>query len=129
MGLELEGLTGEINAAAFAVHNELGPGFLEKIYEEAMVLELEGRGLRVDRQRRVPVRFRGVVVGEHVLDLVVEDKVVVELKSADALLPVHVATLLSYLRATDLRIGLLMNFRAARIELKQILNSWAPPCR
>ena len=107
---ELTSLTGEVVGACIAVHRSLGPGLLEAIYQRAVSVELDARGITHDVERTVPVWFRGQLVGHHRLDLVVDDRVVVELKAAERLTPYHVAQTLSYLRVTHLRVGLLVNF-------------------
>jgi GxxExxY protein len=104
-------LTDAIIGAAIEVHRTLGPGLLESVYEECLALELASAGIRAERQRAVPVRYkaRDLDLGFK-LDLLVEDSVVVELKAVEKLLPVHEAQLLSYLRLGSWRVGLLINF-------------------
>ena len=104
-------LTGKIIGCAIEVHRALGPGLLETIYLACLIVELRREGLRVDVQVRVPVVYRGVTLDcSYVLDLIVEGTVIVELKCVTALLPVHEAQLLTYLKLTDKPIGLLINF-------------------
>jgi|SRR5712672_1252288 len=95
---------------AIEVHRALGPGLLEHTYEEAMCVEMDRRRLRFTRQSMFPVSYKGTLIGEHRIDLIVEDAVVVELKSVERFDPVFMAQVLSYLRCTGLRIGLLINF-------------------
>ena len=111
----LQALTDEIIAAAVAVHRELGPGFLEKIYENALVIELESRGHKVDRQVGVEVSYRGELIGRHKIDLLVDDAVVVELKSVEALAATHKAQLRIALKAAGKRVGLLINFNVTSL--------------
>jgi GxxExxY protein len=99
-----------IIGAAIAVHRVLGPGFLERIYAEALCLELHAQGIPFERERSVSVIYRDVAVGGHKIDLVVEDAVIVELKAVGRLDPIHEATLISYLRTSKIRLGLLINF-------------------
>ncbi|MDY6913821.1 MAG: GxxExxY protein [Planctomycetota bacterium] len=106
-------LTDAIIAAAVDVHRELGPGFVEKIYEKALVIELERRGHNVARQLKVDVQYQGNLVGQHRIDLLVDDEIVVELKSVEALAAVHKAQLRSTLKAAGKRVDLLMNFNQA----------------
>ena len=106
----LKSLTEAIISAAIAVHKELGPGFLEGIYENPLAIELQSRGHSVGRQLSLPVRYQGQEVGEHRLDMLVDDEIVVELKSVDALAAVHKAQLRGTLRAAGRQIGLLINF-------------------
>ena len=120
----LQALTDEIIAAAVAVHRELGPGFLEKIYENALVIELESPGYKVDRQVGVEVSYRGELIGRHKIDLLVDDAVVVELKSVEALAATHKAQLRSALKAAEKRVGLLINFNQAVLTkgVKRVIN-------
>jgi GxxExxY protein len=115
-------LTGQIIGAAIEVHKELGPGFLEKIYENALKIELMARGLTFESQVAVPVRYKGQIVGNYVADLVVEDTVLCELKAVDALIDVHEAQLLNYLKATRFKIGLLLNFGQSKTQIKRLIN-------
>jgi len=105
-----EMVAGEVIAAALAVHRELGPGFLESFYRKAMCIELRARALAFETERAVEVRYRGEVLGTHRIDLVVQGLIVVELKAVKALDPVHRKQVVSYLKATKLRLGLLINF-------------------
>jgi len=118
--MELEGLTGQIIGAAIAVHRELGPGFLESVHEEALCIELAGLGIKFRRQACVPIRYRGRQVGEHRLDLLVEELVVVELKALSAFEDIHFATVRSYLKATERQHGLLLNFAAIILNEKRV---------
>jgi len=104
------GLTEQIIAVFYEVYNELGYGFLESVYEEAMYRALSSHGLGVVRQSPVPVWFRGELIGDFRADLVVADSVLIELKAARAFEPAHEAQLLNYLRATPIEVGLLLNF-------------------
>ena len=106
-------VTDQILAAFYAVYNTLGPGFLEKVYENAMVIELRERGLSVRAQAPIVVSYHGQAVGEYYADLLVAGKVIVELKAAKELAPEHEAQLLHYLRATDVEVGMLLNFGPA----------------
>ncbi|HKI97454.1 MAG TPA: GxxExxY protein [bacterium] len=103
-------LTARIIGAFYAVYNELGHGFLEAVYEKALLLELQRNGLQVSRQEPIAVRYKGDIVGEYLADLVVENAVILELKATQRIDPIHEAQLLHYLRATDLEVGLLLNF-------------------
>ena len=105
-----EEITSQIIAAFFAVYNTLGYGFLEKVYENALVLELQRKGLAAQKQIPIKVKYAGQIIGEYFADLLVEDKVIVELKAADKIIPIHEAQLLNYLKATDMEVGLLLNF-------------------
>ena len=118
-------LSGEIISAAIEVHRILGPGLLESIYEEALVLELELRKIEVSRQVEVPVEYKGQRLTNILrLDLLVNDLIVVEVKSVEHILPVHEAQLLSYLKLTGKRLGLLINFNSAVLSksIRRIAN-------
>lgn len=118
-------LTKAIIGAAIRVHRELGPGLLESAYEAAIAFELADQGLKVIRQKPVPVIYRGQDVGDgYRMDLLVEDQVIVELKTVDRLAPIHEAQLLSYLKLADRRVGLLINFHVHRLidGVKRMVN-------
>ena len=117
--MEHQELTAQILGACFEVTNELGAGFLESVYERALCVALADRGLRAVTQVPLEVRFRGNVVGEFLADIVVEHKVMVELKAAKALAPEHQAQLINYLNATDIEVGLLVNFGNAQLEYRR----------
>ena len=111
--------------AALRVHRTLGPGLLESVYEAALAFELRDRGLQVQRQVPIPVRYRNVTLEEGFrADLVVETKVIVELKSVERVAPVHPKQLLTHLRLADLRLGLLINFTVELLRdgIKHVVN-------
>ncbi len=115
----------EIVDAAYKIHTTLGPGLLESVYEVALAYELEQRGLSVARQQPIPIVYESVTFDEGFrADLVVENKVIVELKSVEQIAPVHSKQLLTYLRLTDMHLGLLINFGTALIKdgIKRIVN-------
>lgn len=118
--LEQEDRTGRIIGAAIEVHRALGPGFLESVYENAVSIELAERGLPFVRQMTVPIRYRNAEVGAHVLDLLVEDQIVVELKAIRSLEDIHYVILRSYLKATGREHGLLLNFAKPTLEIKRV---------
>ncbi len=109
-------LTESVISAAMEVHSLLGPGLAEKLYEEALCHELTLRGLSYERQLTVRLKYKGIVLPEQRLDLVVEQLVIVELKAIERVPEVHLATLVGYLTATNLPLGLLINFHAARLK-------------
>ena len=118
-------LTYEIRGAIFDVYNELGPGLLESVYEEALVFELEERGLKVERQVEVPIQYKGNALKTPLrLDLLIENQIIVELKSVEEMKPVFAKQLLTYLRLLDKRVGLLVNFSSANIRegIRRIAN-------
>ena len=108
--VELDELAHRVIGAAIEVHRVLGPGFLESVYEEALCVELAARRIGFTRQVPVGVDYKGRRVGEARLDLVVDNRVVVELKAVESIAPIHVAQVLSYLKATELRLALLITF-------------------
>ncbi len=105
-----EEITGAIIKAFYTVYNTLGYSFLEKVYENALVHELTKIGLEVSQQMPIKVHYDGCLVGEYFADLVVEGCVIVEIKAAESLCPAHAAQLLNYLKATEVEVGLLLNF-------------------
>ena len=112
----LEEVITRIIGCAIEVHRELGPGLSEGIYEDAMTIELETRGLRFDRQRQVIIHYRDRPLRPQRIDLIVENQIVVELKAVDRLHPAHGAQLLSYVRSVGLHVGLLFNFNGDTIK-------------
>lgn len=118
-------LATEVIGAAIEVHRGLGPGYLESLYEEAMAVELRLRGLPFDRQRPIGVAYKGHSIGEGRLDFLVADRLIVELKAVDMLAPIPRAQVISYLRATRLPLGLLINFNVPLLRdgLKRIILS------
>ncbi len=112
---EVEELARGVIGAAIEVHRHLGPGFLEDVYEQAMMVELSLLGLPVVRQEPVPLSYKGQPVGFDRIDLWIDKRLVVELKAVERLAPIHDAQLMSYLRATQCRLGLLINFNVPRL--------------
>ena len=110
-------LTYQIRGAIFEVYNTLGPGLLESVYEEALVFELQQQGLKVDRQVEVPISYKGNSLKTPLrLDLLIENTIIVELKSVEEMKPVFAKQLLTYLRLLDKRVGLLVNFSSNNIR-------------
>ena len=103
-------LTDKIIGAYYKVYNSLGYGFLEKVYEKALAFELTKLGLKVSRQQSIKVYYEGELIGDYIADVIVNDKVIIELKAAEAIHPSHKSQLINYLRATEIEIGLLLNF-------------------
>jgi GxxExxY protein len=114
-------LTEAVLGAAFEVSNTLGAGFLEKVYERALVRELTHRGLKVRSQVTVKVSYKGHAVGEYFADLIVEDQLLVELKCVESFAPEHAAQCLNYLRASGLRLCLLLNFQHPKLHWKRLI--------
>lgn len=123
--MEDEELTKKVIGCAFKVHNSLGSGFLEKVYENALRIELSGAGLRVEQQIPIQVYYQGEVIGDFVSDLLVEKRLVVELKAIEKLTKLHEAQLVNYLTATGLDIGLLINFGKS-VQIKRKYKNFKP---
>ena len=119
--MDINDVTYAINGVVFEINKILGPGFLEKVYENALVFELEKRGVKAESQVPIKVFYKRKVVGEYVADLLVEDKVIVELKTVEALDKIHEAQLLNYLKATGIRVGMLVNFKHPKAEIKRMV--------
>jgi GxxExxY protein len=118
----LETLVGIVIGAAYEVSNVLGAGFLEKIYERALIEELRLRGLRVTAQAPFPVAYKGKHIGTYAADLVVDDRLLVEVKCAEHLSNEHLAQCINYLKASGLKLALLINFRHPKLEWRRIVH-------
>jgi len=119
--MEIDDITYRIRAAVFEVNKVLGAGFLEKVYEKALLIELERQGLKAKAQVPLAVYFKGAIVGEYLADIVVEDVVILELKAADRLDKMFTAQILNYLKASGFRIGMLINFRYPKADIKRFI--------
>jgi GxxExxY protein len=117
--MEDKELTEKIIGCAMRVHSTLGPGFLESVYQKALTHELNKAALKVERDKPISVHYDGVAVGDFSADLLVEDRVMLELKANQALAPANEVQLVNYLTATGVEIGLLLNFGAERLEFKR----------
>ena len=125
MFMEVNDLTGKIIGAAIEVHRVLGPGLLESVYEECLSHELGTAKVPYERQREIPVEYKGIKLScGYRIDLLVAERIIVEIKSCDNILPIHEAQLLTYLKLTGLRVGLLINFNVPilREGIKRIVN-------
>ncbi len=118
--MELEEITGAIIGAAIAVHRALGPGFVESVYEAALGVELSHRDIGFERQLQVPISYRGEPVGVHRIDLPVAGSIVVELKAVQEIQDIHFVIVRSYLRATDRRHALVINFGKSKLEVRRV---------
>ena len=119
--MDINQVTYGVNGSVYEVNKILGHGFLEKVYEKALLVELRGQGFKVENQVPIQVDYKGQVVGEYVADLVVEDQVIIELKSVKELNKSHEAQLLNYLKATGYKIGLLVNFTHPKAEIRRFV--------
>ena len=108
--MKYQELTENIIKAAYTVHNTLGYGFLEKVYQNALVIELAKRGIKADSEKPIKVFYEGQIVGDYVCDLIVDDKVILELKAVKELNDIHEVQLVNYLKVTGVEVGLLINF-------------------
>jgi iron complex transport system substrate-binding protein len=127
--MEHDDVTGGILDAALRIHREIGPGLLESLYVSLLACELSRRGLDVDRERMISFSYDGAVVEDAFrADLLVERRVIVEVKSVERLAPVHQKQLLTYLRLTNLRVGLILNFGAETMKegVKRVVNNFTP---
>jgi GxxExxY protein len=119
--MDINDITYTINGAVFEVNRVLGPGFLEKVYENALLLEPKKRGLKAESQVPIKVLYKENMVGEYIADILVEEKVIVELKTVEALDNVNEAQLLNYLKAAGIQVGLLVNFKHPKAEIKRMV--------
>ena len=120
--MEINEITGVVIGCAMRVSNTLGVGFLEKVYENAMVHELRKAGVSAAQQHPLKVFYDGILVGEYAADLLVEGVVIVELKAAKAIDPAHQAQLLNYLKATGLKVGLILDFGTPQLGIKRMIQ-------
>lgn len=121
MDADINGITEQIIGCAFEVSNELGHGFLEKVYENALRYELVTRGLEVEQQSAVEVTYKQKVIGHYVADLIVNGAVIVELKTVKSIDDIHLAQCLNYLKATGYKYALLLNFFKPRVEYRRVI--------
>jgi GxxExxY protein len=119
--MDINDLTYKINGAVFEVNRILGPGFLEKVYENALLCELRNRGLKAESQVPIKVLYKENLVGEYFSDIVVEDRIILEIKAVELLHKKHEAQILNYLKATGFKIGLLINFTYPKAEIKRFI--------
>ncbi|HTX65359.1 MAG TPA: GxxExxY protein [Opitutaceae bacterium] len=117
-----EELSGKIIGAAMAVHNELGPGLDEKLYERALVIELRKRGHHIDQQKTHPVHYAGELIGTLVPDLIVDELVIVDPKVVETFADTHVRQMIGYLAITKLKLALLLNFKHAKLQWKRVVR-------
>lgn len=124
--MEDDPLSARILGCAFKVMKAMGPGYLEKVYENALAHELRKMALLVRQQWRIPVHYDGVLVGDYVADLFIEDQILVELKTARQIEDAHLAQCLNYLKATGVRACLLLNFGSRSLEVRRLVNHFDP---
>ena len=121
---QLNKISERIINAAYKVSNALGAGFLEKVYENALAHQLKKDGMKIEQQKPIKVHYDNVVVGDYFADLIAEGAVIVELKTAKRIEDIHLAQTLNYLKATGLKLGLIINFGKPRVEIKRVVNNF-----
>jgi GxxExxY protein len=119
--MDINEITYKVNGAVYEVFRVLGHGFLEKVYENALIVELKNYGLKAQNQFPIKVNYKGTEVGDYFADILVEEKVLVELKAVEFLQKIHEAQLLNYLKATNYKIGLLVNFYHPKAQIKRFI--------
>ena len=124
--MEQKELTERIIGCAMKVHSTLGPGYLESVYQKALAYELQKAGMKIEPQKPVTVYYEGIVVGDFIVDILVETRVMVELKSNLTLSIAHEVQLVNYLTATGIEVGLLFNFGASSLEFKRKIRTYRP---
>lgn len=118
----LNSISEKIIGCAYTVSNTLGAGFLEKVYQNALRIELLEKGLKVEKEKAITIYYKNKIVGEYYADLLINDCIIIETKAITALNEIHQAQLLNYLKATDLYLGLLINFGTPRVQIKRMVH-------
>lgn len=118
---QINGLSNKIIGYAIKVHKSLGPGFIEKIYAKALTYELEKDKVKFTREKSIKVKYEGILLGEHRLDLLIEDELIIEIKAVYEINNFHLAQMLSYLKATNKKLGLILNFSRSKLEIKRVV--------
>ena len=125
MKLLYEQETFKIRGILFKVYNELGPGFLEKIYKRAVIEELDRQRIPYFTEKKFVIHYKNKIIGHNLIDLIVYDKIIFELKAVNNLEKFHTSQMLAYLKATDLKLGLLVNFGAEKLEIRRVVNQYS----
>lgn len=120
----LNNLSNQIIGVAIKVHKNLGPGFVEKVYERALLYEFEKEGIKFVTQVPVKIKYENIDIGGQRVDIIVEDEIILELKSMSTICDAHKSQLVSYLKVTDKRLGLILNFAKSKLEIKRIVNNF-----
>lgn len=120
----LNELSHQIIGMAIEIHKKLGPGFQEKIYEEALLKEFEKAEIGFERQKVVRVDYDGQSLGNQRIDLLVDDAIILEIKACTKIIPIHRDQLISYLKTTDKKLGLILNFGRSKLEIKRVVNNF-----
>lgn len=119
----LNAISEKIIGCAFKVSNTLGAGFLEKVYQNALIIELLNEGFQVEKEKAITILYKGTIVGEYFADILVNQQIIIETKAVQTLNEIHQAQLLNYLKATQLPLGLLINFGTPKAQIKRMLNT------
>ena len=119
--MKINDLTYQINGAIFEVNRILGSGYLEKVYENALLIELHERGLKAESQVPIRIKYKSKIAGDYIADILVEEKVIIELKAVEKLTKLHEAQLLNYLKATGINLGILVNFQNKKADIKRLV--------
>ena len=119
---QLNELSNKIIGIAIDVHKTLGPGFVEKIYQRAMYIELKNSSIPFEREKKIVIRFKKALLGYQVLDFIIENKLIIEIKAVTEINRIHIAQMLSYLKAANKKLGIILNFANSRLEIKRIVN-------
>ncbi|MDD2890670.1 MAG: GxxExxY protein [bacterium] len=120
----LNEISEKIIGGAFNVHNTLGCGFLEKVYENALALELKKAGFKIAQQSPIKVYYEKEIVGDYIADILVEDEIIIEIKAVKFIDEIHEAQIINYLKATKLKLGLILNFCRPKLEIKRLVNEF-----
>jgi len=118
----IDELSNKIIGVAIEVHKTIGPGFIEKIYEKALVYEFQKRKIEFTNQRVIHVRYKGIGLGDQRIDFLIKDEIILELKAVSQIDGLHIAQMLSYLKATNKKLGLILNFAKPTLEIKRVIN-------
>ena len=114
----------KVIGCVFTVSNSLGAGFLEKVYQNALLIELSSAGLQFEKEKQIQVKYQGQIIGDYFADIVVHEMIIIEIKAVQNLNEIHQAQLLNYLKATNMPLGLLINFGTAKVQIKRMLNGY-----
>jgi GxxExxY protein len=118
---ELNGITEKIIGLAIAVHKKLGPGFIERIYQEALSLELDQSKINYEKEKFITINYKGRNLGEQRIDFLIENSIILEIKAIDKIGPIHIAQVISYLKAMNKKLGLILNFSEVKLGIKRII--------
>ena len=121
---DLNALSKKIIGIAIEVHKELRPGFNEKVYHNALAVELKSKSIKFKKEEIIKARYKNQVVGEQRVDFIIEDELIVEIKSTESIGPLHIAQLLSYLKVLNKKLGLILNFAEQRLGIKRVVNNF-----